>query len=133
MLEKILLAEDEPHIAKLVQFKLQKEGYEVLYAKDGKEAYEITKKEHPDLVLLDVMMPVLDGFQVLKMIKSDPELKDTLVAMLSAKSQRKEILDGLRAGVCEYITKPFVPAELVARIKEILARNKSRSCMRQEN
>ncbi len=118
--KKILLAEDEPHIARLVVFKLEREGYEVIWAKDGGEALESIKKNRPDLVLLDVMMPVMDGFDVLKKIKEDERLWKIPVIMLTAKGQIKDVEKGFDLGSDDYIVKPFRPDELVARIKSKL-------------
>ena len=118
--KKILLAEDEPHIARLVVFKLEREGYEVIWAKDGGEALESIKKDIPDLVLLDVMMPVMDGFDVLKKIKEDERLWKIPVIMLTAKGQIKDVEKGFDLGSDDYVVKPFRPDELVARIKSKL-------------
>ena len=118
--KKILLAEDEPHIARLVIFKLEREGYKVIWAKDGGEALESIKKSKPDLVLLDVMMPVMDGFEVLKKVKEDERLWKIPVIMLTAKGQIKDVEKGFDLGSDDYIIKPFRPAELVARIRRKL-------------
>lgn len=120
MKHKIVLAEDEPQIARFTIFKLEKEGYEVIWEKDGGAALESIKANHPDLVLLDIMMPVMDGYQVLKKMKEDENLKNIPVIMLSAKGQERDIIKGFDLGSEDYIVKPFRPAELVARIKKIL-------------
>lgn len=120
MKHKIVLAEDEPQIARFTIFKLEKEGYEVIWEKDGGAAFESIKANNPDLVLLDIMMPVMDGYQVLKKMKEDENLKNIPVIMLSAKGQERDIIKGFDLGSEDYIVKPFRPAELVARIKKIL-------------
>jgi len=117
---KIILAEDEPQIARLIKFKLEREGYEVIWEKDGGAALESIKENTPDLVLLDIMMPVMDGYQVLKKIKEDENLKNIPVIMLTAKGQERDIVKGIEMGSEDYIVKPFRPAELVARIKKVL-------------
>jgi two-component system, OmpR family, alkaline phosphatase synthesis response regulator PhoP len=120
MAKKIVLAEDESHIARLITFKLEREGYEIHWAADGGSALEKVKEVIPDLVLLDIMMPVMDGYEVLKNIKRDDSLKDIPVIMLTAKSQEQDIIKGFDLGSEDYIVKPFKPAELAARIKKIL-------------
>lgn len=117
---RVLIADDEPHIRRLVSFTLTNRGYEVLEAADGGEALAMVAAERPDLVLLDVMMPVMTGYDALKRLKADPETADIPIVMLSAKSQRTEIAEGLRNGAVDYICKPFTPKDLVQRIGEIL-------------
>ena len=118
---RILVAEDEPYILNMLEFKLKSLGHEVIGAEDGGEALEIASKEKPDLVLLDIMMPVMDGFQVLRKLKSQEETKDIPVIMLTAKVQEKDIVTGLEAGAADYVTKPFSFAELIARINRALS------------
>jgi two-component system, OmpR family, response regulator len=113
---KIFLAEDESDIAGMIKFKLEREGFELLWARDGGEAVEFLKNYLPDLILLDVMMPVMDGFEVLKKIKNDSRLKDVPVIMLTAKGNIWDVDEGFSLGADDYITKPFQPSELVARI-----------------
>lgn len=120
MKNKIVLAEDEPQIARLTIFKLEKEGFEVIWEKDGGAALESVKNNKPDLVLLDIMMPVMDGYQVLKKIKENDDLKMIPVIMLTAKGQERDVISGIEMGAEDYVVKPFRPAELVARIKRIL-------------
>jgi len=117
---KIVIAEDEQHIARLVMFKLEREGFEVIWAKDGGEAVSCVREQQPDLVLLDIMMPVMDGYDVLKTLKGDEKLKDIPVIMLTAKGQEQDVLKGFDLGTEDYIVKPFRPAELAARIKKVL-------------
>lgn len=117
---KILIAEDEPEIAQMVKFKLEREGYDVLWESNGGSAFKTAQAERPDLILLDIMMPVMDGLQVLKKLKADPDLKDIPVIMLTAKGQEQDFVIGIKAGARDYVVKPFRPAELLVRIKQIL-------------
>ncbi|MFC1490844.1 response regulator transcription factor [Candidatus Latescibacterota bacterium] len=120
MAKTIVLAEDESHIARLITFKLEREGYILHWKADGGSALEKVREVVPDLVILDIMMPVMDGYEVLKHIKEDERLKDIPVIMLTAKSQEQDIIKGFDLGSEDYIVKPFKPAELAARIKKIL-------------
>lgn len=120
MSHRIVLAEDDPQIARLTSFKLEKEGFEVIWEKDGGAAFESIKSNLPDLVLLDIMMPVMNGYQVLKKMKEDDEIKNIPVIMLTAKGQERDVVTGIEMGAEDYIVKPFRPAELTARIKKIL-------------
>ena len=119
-MSRILIADDEPHIRKLVSFTLGNRGYEVVEAADGGEAYERAKAEAPDIILLDVMMPVMTGYDVLEKLKADPVTRDIPVVMLSAKSQQTEVQAGLSKGAQEYICKPFTPKDLVQRVTELI-------------
>jgi DNA-binding response OmpR family regulator len=119
-MKKILIAEDEGHIARLVIFKLEREGYEVTWAQDGGELLSKLENMIPDLVILDVMMPVLNGFEVLKKIRGDDRYKSLPVIMLTSKSQDKDITEGFNLGVNDYIIKPFRPSELIARVKNAI-------------
>ncbi|TET43677.1 response regulator [Candidatus Aerophobetes bacterium] len=122
MTKRIVLAEDEPQIAKLVEFKLKKEGYQVTWKENGEEALEAIKRERPDLILLDIMMPVMDGYEVLRQIKEDEKLRDIPVIMLTARAQERDVVKGIDSGAEDYITKPFHPAELLVRVKRILGK-----------
>lgn len=117
---KILIADDEEHLGYMVKFKLEKEGFDVIWKMNGRQALEAVQEERPDLVILDVMMPGLTGFEVLEAIKADPELKDTPVIMLTASGQEADTVKGIDMGAADYIVKPFRPAELVARIRRCL-------------
>lgn len=119
MPKKILAVDDERHIVRLVEVNLQRAGYEVVTAYDGREALEKVKSENPDLVVLDVMMPYMDGFEVLKNLKSDPETADLPVIMLTAKAQDADVFRGWQSGVDCYLTKPFNPMELLTFVKRI--------------
>ena len=117
---RVLIADDEPHIRKLVSFALGNHGFEVLEATDGGEAVDMAAAEQPDLILLDVMMPVMTGYDALRRLKADPSTADIPVVMLSAKSQKTEVAEGMDCGAREYICKPFTPKDLVQRVGEIL-------------
>jgi two-component system alkaline phosphatase synthesis response regulator PhoP len=119
---KILIAEDEPDIRELVAFTLRFAGHEVVAGANGEEAVQLASQEMPDLILMDVRMPRMSGYEACKRIKSEPALQDVPVVFLSAKGQEAEIKLGLDAGAQEYVVKPFAPAELVERVKEILAK-----------
>ena len=119
---KIVIAEDEPDIRDLIAFTLRFAGYEVITGSNGEEGYQLTKSERPDLVMLDVRMPKLTGYEACKRIKSEPELAATPVIFLSAKGQENEIEQGLAAGAEEYLLKPFAPDQLVDRVKAVLAK-----------
>jgi two-component system alkaline phosphatase synthesis response regulator PhoP len=117
---KILVAEDEPDIRDLVTFTLQFAGYSVVSGSNGEEAVELAKQEYPDLIILDVRMPRMTGYDACKLIKMEPELKDVPVIFLSAKGQETEIQDGMEAGAEDYLLKPFAPDELTNRVRSIL-------------
>ncbi|MDD5581881.1 MAG: response regulator [Candidatus Marinimicrobia bacterium] len=104
---KILVVDDEENIRKLVQYNLVLDGHEVILAEDGKEGLEKARQEMPDLILLDIMMPEMDGLEVCSRLKKDPEMRDIPIFMLSAKGQMKDLEDAFEAGADNYITKPF--------------------------
>lgn len=116
---KILVCDDERHIVRLIQVNLERQGYNVVTAFDGKEGLEKVKAEKPDLCVLDVMMPYMDGFEVLKAIRRDPETEALPVIMLTAKAQDKDVFEGYHYGADMYLTKPFNPMELVTFVKRI--------------
>jgi len=118
---RILVVDDEPHIRKLVAFSLQRRDHEVFEAEDGPRGIALAQKEHPDLILMDVMMPMMTGLQALELLKADPATSDIPVAMLSAKSQEYEQTEGLSRGAVKYVCKPFKPSELGDMVAEILA------------
>lgn len=119
MAQKILVCDDERHIVRLIQINLEKNGYQVVTAYDGKEGLEKIKSEKPSLVVLDVMMPYMDGFEVLKNLRKDPEFENLPVIMLTAKAQDKDVFEGYHYGADMYLTKPFNPIELVTFVKRI--------------
>lgn len=117
---KILVAEDERDIRELIVFSLHYGGYEVLEASNGVEAVEIARNEVPDLILMDVRMPKMTGYEACQKLRSMPETANIPIVFLSAKGQETEIQRGLEAGATEYILKPFAPDELVRRVGKIL-------------
>ena len=123
--EKILVVDDEDYIVELISYNLVSSGYSVITANNGIDAVRITKEEKPSLILLDLMIPGLDGYDVCKAIRSDENTKDVLIIMLSAKGEELDKILGLELGADDYITKPFSIRELLARVKAILRRRKS--------
>jgi two-component system alkaline phosphatase synthesis response regulator PhoP len=117
---KILVVDDEVYIVHILDFSLGMEGYEVVTALDGEQALAKVKTEEPDLVVLDIMMPKLDGYETCKILKSDPETKHIPVILLSAKGRNVDQKMGFQVGADDYITKPFSPRKLVERINMIL-------------
>jgi DNA-binding response OmpR family regulator len=113
---KVLVADDEPHLLRLVKFRLEREGYEVLTAADGETALQVARDEHPDLCVLDVMMPKRSGFDVLRELRSDEACAGMKVIMLTARAQDRDVDVGFSLGADDYITKPFSPQELRVRI-----------------
>ena len=119
---KILIAEDERDIRDLVAFTLRFAGHEVFAATNGEEALEMAPNVNPDLILMDVRMPRMTGYEACKAMKQNPDLKDIPVVFLSAKGQENEIQQGLEAGAEKYLLKPFAPDQLTVQVKEILAK-----------
>ena len=119
---KILIAEDEPDIRELVTFMLRFAGYEVVAASNGEDAVRTAAREIPDLVIMDVRMPRMTGYDACRLMKANPDLRHVPVVFLSAKGQESEIQSGLDAGAEEYLLKPFSPAELTNRVRGILSR-----------
>ncbi len=118
--KKILIADDNEHIRESLASILEDEGYALSIAKNGAEALRKAREVSPDILILDVMMPEMNGYEVCQTIKSDPDLRKTFVLMLSAKGQETEREQGKEVGADEYFVKPFNPSELVARIKNVL-------------
>ena len=121
MPKKILAVDDERHIVRLVQINLVKEGYTVVTATNGREAIEKAREDKPDLIVMDVMMPEMDGFEALEKIKADPELMAIPVIMLTAKAQDADVFSGWQKGADLYLTKPFNPSELLTFVKRIFS------------
>jgi CheY-like chemotaxis protein len=119
---KILIAEDERDIRDLVAFTLRFAGHEVFTAANGEEAVDMAPKVNPDIILMDVRMPRMTGYEACKLMKQNPDLRDIPVVFLSAKGQEAEIQQGLEAGAEEYLLKPFAPDQLTSHVKAILAR-----------
>jgi DNA-binding response OmpR family regulator len=121
---RILIAEDEPNIVASLEFLLQKEDYEVRVARNGEEALELVERFRPDLVLLDVMMPLRSGFDVCRKIRGNPALRRIKIVMLSARGRDVEREQGLALGADAYVTKPFSTKELLAKVSELLPGNR---------
>jgi CheY-like chemotaxis protein len=117
---KILIAEDERDIRDLIVFTLGFAGFEVVAVANGEEALNLARQEIPDLILMDVRMPRMTGYEACSAMKADPKLKDIPVIFLSAKGQDSEIQAGLQAGAVDYLLKPFAPDQLTARIQAVL-------------
>ncbi len=120
VIAKILIAEDERDIRDLVAFTLRFAGYEVFTAANGEEAVELAPRVNPDLILMDVRMPRMTGYEACKLLKANSDMKDIPVVFLSAKGQESEIQQGIDAGAEEYLLKPFAPDQLTVRVKAIL-------------
>jgi DNA-binding response OmpR family regulator len=118
----VVVAEDEPQIANLVRYKLEKSGYEVLWGKDGQRAWELIQESKPDLVILDVMMPIMDGFEVLRAMHDGPETREIPAIMVTARGMEEDILKGFEEGAVDYMVKPFSVTELAARVKATIGR-----------
>lgn len=123
--DKILIVDDEEHIIELLKFNLLNAGYEVYTANDGINAVKIAKLEKPNLILLDLMLPGIDGFDVCKEIKRDKDMQNTSIIMLTAKGEELDKILGLELGADDYMTKPFSVRELLARVKAVLRRTNS--------
>jgi two-component system alkaline phosphatase synthesis response regulator PhoP/two-component system response regulator VicR len=111
--KRVLVADDERHIARLVQLSLERHGFEVLVAHDGAQAMELLKSKRPDIAVLDVMMPYVDGIEVLRAIRRNPDTRDLPVVLLTVKAQDNERVEGYQNGADMYLTKPFNPIELL--------------------
>ena len=116
----ILVVDDEPNIVLSLEFIMQKEGYDVRIAKDGEAALKAIREKVPDLVLLDIMMPAMSGYEVCQRIRANPEWKDIRIVMLTAKGREVDQEKGMAMGADEYITKPFATRDLMARVKMVL-------------
>ena len=117
---RILIVDDEPNIVLSLEFLMRHEGYETLIAQDGEAALEALGLEKPDLVILDVMLPRMSGFDVCERIRADPRWRDVRILMLTAKGRETEIARGMRAGADAYVTKPFSTKELVDQVRRLL-------------
>lgn len=119
-MHRILIVDDEPNIVLALELLMKKEGFEVHTVDDGEKAFHAVRELRPDLVLLDIMMPKMDGYEVCQRIRSDASLKSVRIVMLTAKGRDVEKEKGLALGVDAYITKPFSTREVVAKVKELL-------------
>jgi two-component system phosphate regulon response regulator PhoB len=120
--EKILIVEDEKNILQLLGYNLSREGYGVIKCDNGEDAIDHMKDDAPDLMILDLMLPEMDGLEVCKVVKSDDKTKHIPIIMLTAKSEETDVVVGLQMGADDYITKPFSPKVLIARVKTVLRR-----------
>ncbi|CAN5156593.1 response regulator transcription factor [soil metagenome] len=120
--KKILIADDEPDILEIIQFNLQNEGYEVITAKNGDEALDQAKKHHPDLIILDIMMPGKNGIDVCNILRMQPAFKETLIIFLSALSDEGTEIRGLETGADDYLTKPISPKVLTSKVNALFRR-----------
>ena len=118
--KRILVVDDEPNILKLISFILKSNGYEAIEANSGSECLEKLKKERPDLIILDVMMPGMDGFEVARKISSNPEISGIPILMLSSRAQFEDKMRGIESGATDYVTKPFNKEDLIQKVKECL-------------
>mgnify|MGYP001026424584 FL=1 len=121
MMNKILIVDDEPNIVMSLEYAFKKQDFEVFIARDGSEALEILKHHIPNIVLLDIMMPNVDGYQTIEYIKNTDSLKDTKVVFLTAKNKASDIEKGLKLGADKYLTKPFSVKKIVSEILQLLA------------
>ena len=116
---RILIADDEPYLIRSLSYILRKEGYQVDTAMDGLEALEMVRRLKPRLLFLDLQLPKIDGFEVCRQIKSDPQLQKTYIILLTAKGQDEDRRRGLAAGANEYLTKPYSPKEVVMHLQDL--------------
>jgi CheY-like chemotaxis protein len=127
MAEKILIVDDDVQTLRLVGLMLERQGYKILAASNGTQAIGMARSEHPDLILLDVMMPDVDGYSVARTLRKEPETTDIPILMFTAKAQVEDKIAGYESGADDYLTKPIHPAELTAHMRAILSRSKSRT------
>lgn len=128
--EKILIVDDEEDLVKLVKYHLERDGYKVLSAGNGEDALFLARRERPELIVLDIMLPKIDGLEVCKKIKADQSLENTAIVMVTARGEESDIMAGLKLGADDYVTKPFSPKELVARVQAVLRRTKTSSTVK---
>ncbi len=122
MKEKILIVDDEKDIVKMLDYNLKKEGFRTLSCHDGEDALDLASREHPDLILLDLMLPGMTGLEVCKELKKSEKASKIPIIMLTAKAQEADKVVGLELGADDYVTKPFSPRELIARVRAVLRR-----------
>jgi len=131
--EKILIVDDERDILELVRINLEREGYQVLCAESGEKALELARSARPDMVVLDLMLPGIDGLEVARSIRGDEHTGAIPILMLSAKGEESDIVTGLELGADDYVTKPFSPKILIARIRSVLRRRRARAGQPESN
>jgi two-component system phosphate regulon response regulator PhoB len=120
--QKVLVVDDEEDILELLKFNLSREGYQVPCAASGEQAFRLVRSESPDLIVLDLMLPGIDGLEVTRCLKNDPDTKNIPIVMLTAKGEEADIVTGLELGADDYITKPFSPRIVLARVRAVLRR-----------
>ena len=125
MAESIVVIDDEEDIRELIHYNLAKEGYVVSCAISGEEGVELVQRVIPNLVILDLMLPGIDGLEVCRRLKSDPKLKSIPIVMVSARGEEPDVVSGLELGADDYVSKPFSPKVLIARVKSVLRRGKT--------
>lgn len=119
-MKTVLLADDDPLLHRVLGFKLRQQDWQMISAYDGEEAVRMAKETRPQLIILDGMMPVMDGFSALRELRSDPSFSSTPVLMLSAKNRDADVVGALDGGANDYLTKPFSPGELLARVSKLV-------------
>lgn len=120
--QKVLVVEDEADILEIIAYNLSREGFRVLSSRNGEEALDLARQEEPDLVLLDLMLPGMDGLEVCRQLKDDPRGAELPIIMVTAKGEESDVVLGLGVGADDYVVKPFSPRELMARVKAVLRR-----------
>jgi DNA-binding response OmpR family regulator len=119
---KVVIADDDPDIRRLVQITVSNAGCDVTVASDGEEALQLVREGHPDLVILDVLMPRMDGWEVAKELKGDPATAGIPIMFLTSRGQEHDVLEGFHSGAADYMVKPFSPRELQVRVRAVLAK-----------
>jgi DNA-binding response OmpR family regulator len=119
---RVVIADDDPDIRRLVQITVSNAGCDVTVASDGEEALELIRQSPPDLVILDVLMPRMDGWEVAKELKSDPLTRDVPIMFLTSRGQEHDVLEGFNSGAADYMVKPFSPRELQVRVRAVLTK-----------
>ena len=130
--ERILVVDDEEDLLDLVQYNLSKNGYQVFCVMTGEDALKAAKKEHPDLIILDLMLPGIDGLEICKILKNDASLKNIPIVMLTAKGEEADVVTGLELGADDYVAKPFSPRILLARVRAVLRRSSTETAPEEE-
>jgi DNA-binding response OmpR family regulator len=120
MAKEILIVDDEPNVVIPIQFLMEQQGYRVMIAERGEDALDLIYQYKPDLVILDIMLPGIDGYEVCEIVRLNPNYRDVKIIFLTAKGREVEIAKGMTLGADAYITKPYSNAELVAKVKELL-------------
>ncbi|MBT5925392.1 MAG: response regulator [Verrucomicrobia bacterium] len=118
MINRVLIADDEPHMLKFIEFTLRKGNFEILKASDGRQALEVATAQKPSVIVLDVLMPGMDGVTALKKLKADPDLKSIPVILLTARGHTLDSEEAEKAGASSYLTKPFSPTELLKQVQQ---------------